>query len=276
MQFDGSRFGKTFVSRYPWRAIRPASFSDDEARLAGMLQPKGWVVPNAPIFDRIATPFRILTALFQFVRIYPGLMRADISVRNKSLEELLTTLGIELHVKGMENIPPHGGLFMWNQTSHLDHLILAAALPVPVRSLYNIEVSRLPFYGKLLRDSGHYLVNRFDERQWRAALLEAAAWTALGNYMLVSPEGTRSWDGGLLPMKRGAFILAIDSRRPIVPVVLHGAHAAMPRGRLSIQAGKVNVRFLAPIPTQGIDQSERERLQETFTFALQKEQQCAS
>lgn len=276
MQFDGSRHGKTFVSRNPWKAIRPASLSDDEARLAGILPPEGWVLPTAPVFDRIATPFRILKALYQFVRIYPDLIRADISMRRTNFEELLATLGIELYVKGIENIPPHGGVFMWNQTSHLDHLILAAALPVPVRSLYNIEVSRVPFYGKLLRDSGHYLVNRFDECQWRAALLEAAAWTALGNYMLVSPEGTRSWDGRLLPMKRGAFILAIDSQRPILPVVLHGAHAAMPRGRLSIQLGKVTVRFLAPIPTQGVEQSERERLQETVAFALQKELQCAS
>src|SRR5580704_11271256 len=52
----------------------------------------------------------------------------------------LRRLGVELEVRLVENVPREGGLvLMWNQESHLDHLVLASAIPRPFFSLYNNE-----------------------------------------------------------------------------------------------------------------------------------------
>mgnify|MGYP001317640624 CR=1 FL=1 len=51
-----------------------------------------------------------------------------------------------------------------------------------------------------------------------------------GECLLASPEGTRSHDGRLLPMKRGVFMLARKALRPIVCVTVIGGHERMPRG----------------------------------------------
>src|SRR5215470_10224699 len=126
---------------------------------------------------------------------------------------------------------------MWNQTSHLDHLVLPAAIPRPFHSLYNNELRDTPIYGRYLADSGHFWVDRTDEAQWRPQLAKVAARVREGACVLVSPEGTRSWDGRLLPMKRGAFLLARAAGRPIVCVTITGARACLPRGRAAVRGG---------------------------------------
>lgn len=49
--------------------------------------------------------------------------------------------------------------------------------------------------------------------------------------LLIFPEGGRSRDGTMLPFKRGAAQLAIDTGRPILPVRIDGAYEVFPRSR---------------------------------------------
>jgi 1-acyl-sn-glycerol-3-phosphate acyltransferase len=167
---------------------------------------------------------------------------------------VLRRLGVILEVREAQRVPEEGGLvFMWNQESHLDHLILAAAIPRAFFSLFNNEVARVPFYGSHMRAAGHVHVDRKDETQWRAGVARAASRVADGECVLVSPEGTRSWDGQLLPMKRGAFMLAMESQRPIVCMTVVGAHARMRRGSAVVRPGSVRVVFSDPIAVGDAD-----------------------
>lgn len=160
----------------------------------------------------------------------------------------LRHLGIELTVEDAEALPREGGVvMMWNQESHLDHLVLAAAIPRPFFSLYNNAIARFPFYGTHMRATGHVHVDRNDEAQWRPAVAAAARRVLEGEAVLVSPEGTRSWDTRLLPMKRGAMALAVASRRPTVCVTVIGGHARLPRGSAVVRSGPIHVVFADPI-----------------------------
>jgi 1-acyl-sn-glycerol-3-phosphate acyltransferase len=239
--------------------------TEAEARAAGVLPPEGWQAPRPPF------PARAMSAI-AWSRLYryasrewrtrhdpgrpEGLERARRFCRGA-----LEALDLELVIRGDDRLPPkeRGVLFMWNQTSHLDHLILGAVVDRPVRSLYNIELAKVPVYGDWLRRQKHYLVDRYDEEQWRRSIAQAARDVREQNVsILISPEGTRSWDGKLLPMKRGAFILAIDSGAPIVPIIIRGAHEALPRGSGVIRAGRtIEVEFAEPVPTAGYTQQTR-------------------
>ncbi len=174
----------------------------------------------------------------------------------------LAHAGVALEVLHAERVPLDGGLvFMWNQTTHLDHIALPIAIPRPFVSLYNNEVARTPIYGEHLRKNGHVHVDRTDERQWRASIAAAAAQVRAGTCILVSPEGTRSRDGRLLPMKRGAFLLAVASGQPIVCITVINGHDRMPRGSPIVRRGPLRVVFEEPIPTAGYTDGEIGSLQ---------------
>jgi 1-acyl-sn-glycerol-3-phosphate acyltransferase len=172
----------------------------------------------------------------------------------RRLAFLLRCLGVRLDVVGAERVPAQGGLiFMWNQASHIDHLVLAIAAPRPFFLVYNNAVAAFPLYGAHLRAHGHVHVDRGDEAQWRGAVAGAAARVRDGECVLVSPEGTRSWDGALLPMKRGAFLLAEQSGRPIVCMTVTGAHERLPRGAIAVRPGRIRIELSAPIAGAGRD-----------------------
>jgi 1-acyl-sn-glycerol-3-phosphate acyltransferase len=166
----------------------------------------------------------------------------------------LERAGIRLEIIGRERVPREAGLvFMWNQESHLDHLVLPVAIPRPFFSIYNNAIARFPIYGRHMKRAGHVHVDRTDEAQWRASIALAAERVARGECVLVSPEGTRSRGGALLPMKRGAFILAEQSRRPIVCVTVVGGHERLARGSAIVRGGPMRVVLSNPIDTPDKD-----------------------
>ena len=69
--------------------------------------------------------------------------------------------------------------------------------------------------------------------------------------VVIAPEGTRTAVGVLGPFKAGVFHLALESKAPIVPLVIHGAEQLQPRGQYFAHPGTVVARILRPISTQG-------------------------
>jgi len=191
----------------------------------------------------------VLAALFARQLLSPDPGDVAFAKGRAFARRALSLLGIDLEVVHDERVPASGGLvLMWNQESHLDHLVLTAAMPRPVFTTFNNEVRAVPLYGAYLTRHGHVWLNRNDEAQWRPAIAGAAARVAAGECVLVSPEGTRSRDGRLLPMKRGAFLLAEQSERPIVLATVIGGHRRMPRGSPVVRSGAMRVVFSEPIP----------------------------
>jgi 1-acyl-sn-glycerol-3-phosphate acyltransferase len=229
----------------------------EEDRLAGRAPPAGWTPPRRDrLRDALRTARVLAAVLVDMARDFDGdttnaagLERVRAACRRRARQ-----LGIEVAVHGLDRVPADGGLvFMWNQTSHLDHLVIPLALPRPFFSTYNNEVRRFPVYGKRLARGEHVWLDRNDEHQWRAAIAGAADRIRDGACALISPEGTRSWDGRLLPMKRGAFLLARQSGRPIVCVTVRGARELLPRGRLAVRPGRVDIELSTPITAEPLE-----------------------
>jgi 1-acyl-sn-glycerol-3-phosphate acyltransferase len=74
-----------------------------------------------------------------------------------------------------------------------------------------------------------------------------------GSNVLIFPEGSRSTDGRLLPFKKGAFSLSLESGVPIVPVVISGTRHLVPKGIFSWQKVKaitIKIRIMEPMEAQ--------------------------
>jgi 1-acyl-sn-glycerol-3-phosphate acyltransferase len=68
-----------------------------------------------------------------------------------------------------------------------------------------------------------------------------------GLNMTIYVEGKRSFDGRLLPFKKGPFYLAEECKVPVVPITISGTEDVMPKARFAIRPGTVTVQFHDPI-----------------------------
>ena len=67
-----------------------------------------------------------------------------------------------------------------------------------------------------------------------------------GNILLVFPEGTRTGNGSIGPMK-SVGVIAERAAVPIVPVLIQGAYEVWPKGRLMPHLGTISLVFGRPL-----------------------------
>jgi len=79
------------------------------------------------------------------------------------------------------------------------------------------------------------------------AVRDAVKAIGQGLNMTIYVEGKRSFDGKLLPFKKGPFYLAEECKVPIVPITISGTEEVMPKARFAIYPGIVTVQFHDPI-----------------------------
>src|SRR5689334_20527182 len=164
---------------------------------------------------------------------------------------VIELLDIDLIATGMERVPPgRAYIYMSNHQSHLDIPVLYATLPSPtIRMLAKKELFRIPLWGRGLRAAEFVEVDRSNHARAVQSIDHAAALVRDGVSIYLAPEGTRSRDGRIGPLKKGGFHLALTTGAPIVPVAVKGTIDILPRGGRAMYTGRpVRVRISAPIP----------------------------
>jgi 1-acyl-sn-glycerol-3-phosphate acyltransferase len=178
-------------------------------------------------------------------------------------ERLLAVCGIRVHVSGLEHVERLGPcIFVSNHLSFVDIWALLVALPGSLRFVGKRELFRIPVFGTALRASGQIPIDRANLRAAKGSFETAGRLLRQGHSAVVFPEGTRSRDGTLQPLKKGAFVLAIATQHPVVPVAVQGTFGILPRGGIVPRAGRVVVRIGPPIPTAGLAYDDRDALVE--------------
>lgn len=181
----------------------------------------------------------------------------------------LKLAGVRLEVEGQEHLPRSGAVvFMPNHQSNIDIPALFAGLPLQFRWLAKKELFSIPLFGLAMRRTDYIPVDRTDRKAAVAGMDSAARRIAGGTSVIIFPEGTRSPDGTLLPFKKGGFMLALQARAPIIPVVLRGSFFVQPKHSWRLRPGKVSVRIHPPISTADLTPADRERLMEEVRRTL--------
>ena len=174
----------------------------------------------------------------------------------------------QLRPHGAANVPARGGVLLAStHQSFLDPLLVAVCLDREIHFMARRSLFDVPGFGSLIVACNAFPVERDtgDVKGVKTAIERLRA----GNVLLVFPEGTRTRDGTIAPMKAGIRIIAERAAVPVVPVLIDGAHRVWPKGRvLPGLRGRIDIVYGRPFDPRGIrDLAGRIRSE---VFALRK------
>jgi 1-acyl-sn-glycerol-3-phosphate acyltransferase len=182
---------------------------------------------------------------------------------------LLRISGVRVHTEGVNQIQATTSyIFIPNHTSFFDIFSLLAYLPVDFKFILKEELMRVPFLSWGMRKAGYISISRSSPAKARRTLKGAVNMIKKGTSLVIFAEGTRSYDGNLQPLKRGAFQLAMASGAPIVPVAIKGGNEIMAKGSFKIKKGTIRIRVAKPIPTKNYRKEQMPTLVGRVTESL--------
>ena len=189
-----------------------------------------------------------------------------------------------VEVAGLERLPLSGPLVVAANHNQglMDGILLVAALPRRLRPVAKAPLFRHPIIGPLTRLSGAIPVHRRqDERSGaidnEAMFSAAESALAMGDAILIFPEGVSQPEPALMPLRTGTARLLLGAARDSGPAATLLPVGLMFREPGTFRAGSALVLVgepvptadLAALPTRGADVAVR-RLTERLGEALQR------
>jgi len=157
-----------------------------------------------------------------------------------------------IHISGREHCDENQTYVVVSNHQSLADIPVIAHLKLDTKWLAKAELFRVPLLGWMLRMAGDVPVERSDRRKSARALLQCARYLRQRCSVVFFPEGTRSPDGRVLPFNEGPFQLAIREHVPILPLVVDGSGAALPRNSWIFGGTQdIYLRVLEAVPVDG-------------------------
>lgn len=230
----------------------------------------GWFLLNLAqaVFLGLWTAFWISTALV-VLAVTRNPDRPLILARTRWAPGLLRMSGATLEVEGGEGVDwsrPH--VFLMNHQSAIDIPVAFVALKTPLRFIAKKVLSSVPFLGWYMSATRMIFVEREKSSQALASIQKAGERIREGASILAYPEGTRSRNSRILPLKKGVFMVAIESQVPVVPVAIHGADQVLSSTGFRVRPGTIRVKIGEPIATAGLSATSRTALLKEVHGAL--------
>jgi 1-acyl-sn-glycerol-3-phosphate acyltransferase len=174
-----------------------------------------------------------------------------------------------LRVSGRENVAAGQAYVVVSNHQSLADIPVISHLAVDAKWLVKAELFRLPLLGWMLRMAGDIPVERSDRRKGAEALLQCARVLRQGCSIVCFPEGTRSSDGQVLPFSEGPFQLAIREGAPILPLVVEGSAAALPKDSWIFGARyDVRLNVLKAVSVEGCEVKRSAELRDAVRGAI--------
>lgn len=143
----------------------------------------------------------------------------------------------------------------------MDVPLSSPAIPGPNKTIAKIEMARIPVFGTIYK-AGSVLVDRKSEQSRKKSYTKMRQVLAMGLHMCIYPEGTRNkTTQPLTRFQDGAFKLAVDTGKSIIPAVIFNTNKVMPRNKIFfIWPRPVEMHFLAPLSpvNKTVDQLKQE------------------
>lgn len=180
-------------------------------------------------------------------------------------ETWLKLCGARVEVKGAENLEENRSyVFVSNHRSYLDTAALFRYTGKRLGLVAKKELLKAPIMGQGMSFVNVIAIDRSNAERARQSMEKAREVMENGYSFGVFAEGTRAMPGELLPFKKGAFHLAMQTDAPIIPVAFKNTDRMMGKKTGVLHTGTIEMVLLPPIETKNVrDENLMELLSRT-------------
>lgn len=163
----------------------------------------------------------------------------------------LEACGAKIVVKGKENLKDgENYVFISNHRSYLDTATLFIFTGRRIGLVAKKELLKAPILGQGMGFVNIIAIDRTNAERARQSMEKARQVMDDGYSFGVFAEGTRAMPGELLPFKKGAFHLALQTEAPIIPVAIKNTDNMMGKKTGVAHSGTIEMVLLPPIETK--------------------------
>ena len=196
----------------------------------------------------------------------------------------LFNFGFSFRYKGGANVPSDGAaLLVANHQSFFDPVAVGLATSRRLAYLGRSTLFDNPLFAKVIRSLGCIPINQVGFA--REGLMKALEALEQGEALLLFPEGSRTFDGKMQPLKSGIRLLVRRAKVPVIPVGIAGAYESYPRQAkfprpapviFPSSRGRIGVEIGEPISPEELNALSNEELltrlyDEIYDLQLQAE-----
>ena len=158
-----------------------------------------------------------------------------------------------IRVCGRQNLPDEGGLLVCcNHQSHFDPVLVGLALDRRLNFLARDTLFAFAPFRWLIQSLDAIPIDR--EGLGLAGIKETLRRLKRGEGVLIFPEGTRTADGRIAPLKPGFIALARRGKVSLLPMAIDGAYDAWPRRQRLPTAAPIRIEVGEALSPQDIAQ----------------------
>jgi 1-acyl-sn-glycerol-3-phosphate acyltransferase len=170
----------------------------------------------------------------------------------------LFLIGCTVSVKGWKHFKKgENYVVVFNHNALLDVPLSAPYVPGANKTIAKDSFAKVPVFG-LFYKRGSVLVNRKDEKSRVKSYEAMRRVLSMGMHMCIYPEGTRNRTKE--PIKQfydGAFKLAVDAKKDVIPCVITGTKKAMPLDKVFyLLPHRLRMQFLEPVSSSNTTAAE--------------------
>lgn len=229
------------------------------------------------IFARIWSAWGLISFIITFLIIFIPSMFAYLFKDEKKGQEYfitvsriwmnvwLTLIGCRVTIKGREHFEKGKNyVVVFNHNALLDVPLSAPYVPGANKTIAKASFAKAPLFGYFYK-RGSVLVDRANERSRLKSYEAMKLVLRRGMHMCIYPEGTRNrTDKPMKDFYDGAFKLAVDAKKDVMPCVIIGTKEAMPiHKKFYLLPTHLKMIFLSPVSSQNIEAKKlKEKVQE--------------
>lgn len=176
---------------------------------------------------------------------------------------------VRVTVKGRDNINRNTSyVFVANHQGSYDIFSIYGYLGHNFKWMMKKSLRKILLVGFTCERIGHIFVDRSSPSAVRRTIETAERQLRDGMSLVVFPEGARTFDGKMIPFKKGAYQLALDFHLPLVPVTIDGSFKVMPRTSYLPRPGHITLTIHKPIAPPD-DEADRAEVMESTRRAIE-------